>query len=249
MSADVGRSKAKDAATSGASTLLQGSLALVAAGFGGPLAGLAVSAVVSALGGAMSSKGDERVALVDARAAKEIQQRMTTGERPRDDEFFAEPENGRNAAVETVESLLLACRDEASERKLPYMSNLLCEIVFDDSISLDMAHQAISTVDQLTYRQFCILRLANTEDTDSLRSDDYRGQGEFSAEMYTLLQECADLYRTGLINFGTEVVFGPSDVKPAAMQTQGVGSLLHRLMRLNEIPTQDIEGVASLLQS
>ena len=243
------RVSAKVAAKSGASTLLQGGLAAAATGLGGPLAGISVSAVASALGRFMSSRGDERAADVFLRAAEEIQRRVDAGEQIRADGFFEASGNGRSAAEETAESLLLVCRDEASERKLPYMSNMLCEIAFDASVDLDMAHQAISAADQLTYRQLCIVQLAAAKNEFSLRADDYRGQGTFSTELFSVLQECEDLYRGGLVGFGGEIVFGLTDVKPAAMQLQGVGSLLHRLMRLNEIPAQDVTEFASWLRT
>ena len=172
---------------------------------------------------------------------------MDAGEQLRADGFFESPDDSRSAAEQTVESLLHACRDEASERKLPYMANMLCEVAFDASVDLDMAHQAISIAEQLTYRQLCIMQLAAAKDEFPLRTDDYRGQGRFSTELFPVLQECADLYRHGLVNFGGGVVFGLTDVKPAAMQLQGVGGVLHRLMRLHEIPHQDLAGIAYLL--
>lgn len=238
---------AADAAKSGAGTLLQGGLAAAATAVGGPLAGIGISAITSALSRLMSSRGNERVANAFVRAAEEIRRRIEAGEQLRTDGFFEAPENGRSAAEQTMEGLLRACRDEASERKLPYMSNMLCEIAFDASVDLDMAHQAISMTEQLTYRQLCIMQLAAVKSAFPLRTDDYRGQGTFSAELFPVLQECADLYRHGLVNFGGEVVFGLTDVKPAAMQLQGVGGVLHRLMRLHEMPLPDIAAIAHRL--
>jgi len=241
------RRSATDAVKSGAATLLHGGLAAAATSVGGPLAGIGISAITSALGNFMSSRGDERATSVFVRAANEIQQRVEAGEQLRTDGFFEASENGRSAAEETVEDLLRACRDEASERKLPYMSNMLCETAFDASVDLDMAHQAISIAERLTYRQLCIMQLAAAKNAYALRSDDYRGQGTFSAELYPVLQECADLYQHGLVNFGGEVVFGLTDVKPVSMQLQGVGGVLHRLMRLHELPQPDISVVAHRL--
>ncbi len=91
------------------------------------------------------------------------------------------------------------------------------------------------------------LQLADVKDTYLLRAEDYRGQGTFSADLFSALQECADLYQHGLLNFGGEVVFGLTDIKPASMQLQGVGGVLHRLMRLHEIPQQDISPIAHRL--
>lgn len=227
--------------------MLHGGLTAAATALGGPLAGMGMSAFTSALSGFIASRADERAAGVFVRAAEEIRQRMEAGEQLRTDGFFDAHGDGRSAAEQTMEGVLRACRDEAFERKLPYMSNMLCEVAFDVSVDLDVAHQAISTTEQLTYRQLCIMRLAVTKNDFPLRTDDYRGQGTFSADLFPVLQECADLYQMGLVNFGGEVVFGLTDVKPAAMQLQGVGGVLHRLMRLHEVPHQDVTGIAHLL--
>ena len=243
------RRSATAAAKSATDTLLKGGLTAVATAIGGPLAGIGVSTLASALGGFIESQADERAASVFIHAAKQIRQRIEAGEPLRSDGFFDAQGDDRSAAEQTMETVLRTCRDEAFERKLPYMSNMLCEIAFDASVDLDMAHQTISTAESLTYRQLCIMHLAVSKDDYPLRTDDYRGQGTFSADLFPVLQECADLYQSGLFNFGGEVVFGLTDVKPSAMQLQGVGAVLHRLMRLHEVPHGDIARIAHLLST
>ena len=109
-------------------------------------------------------------------AGAEIDDRITAGERVRSDGFFDDTTEGRSAGEEAWESVLSKCRQDASERKLPYMAHLLAGITFDTSVDQDTAHQVIAAAEQLTYRQLCLMRLAATKNAYPLRSDDYRGQ-------------------------------------------------------------------------
>ena len=77
-----------------------------------------------------------------------------------------------------------------------------------------MAHQLTKAAEALTYRQLCIMKLTTEKDQFALRLEDYRGHGDFSRELLQILYEYLDLYHRGFVNFGGEVVFGPSDVKP-----------------------------------
>jgi hypothetical protein len=111
-----------------------------------------------------------------------------------------------------------------------------------------MAHQIIKAAEQLTYRQLCIMRLSVVKQAFNLRGGDYRGQGSFTKEVYQLLYECLDLYNRGFINFGGEVVFGPTDIAPGKMTVQGMGADVYNIMRLATIPNEDLVPIATRLK-
>lgn len=64
-------------------------------------------------------------------------------------------------------------------------------------------------------------------------------------DLYQVLYECMDLYHRGLINFGGEVLFGPTDVKPGSMTAQGLGADIYNLMKLSTIPLGDLMPVVA----
>ena len=105
-----------------------------------------------------------------------------------------------------------------------------------------MAHQIIKSAEQLTYRQLCILCLAALKDRFELCATDYRGQGKFGIELMQVLYECLGLYDMAYINFGGEVAFGPTDVKPASMTVQGLGAHTYNLnaVKKTSLPHGDI---------
>ncbi|KAA0910466.1 hypothetical protein [Pusillimonas sp. ANT_WB101] len=190
-----------------------------------------------------------RIGGVLAIAASEIRQRLEKGESLRNDDFF-EPKGAlRSDAEEVAESVLLKSQREPEERKLPYMGNLFAAVAFDSQISAQLAHQITKVAEQLTYRQLCILKLATVKESFSLRADDYRNHGGgFAKELYQVLYECLDLYYRGLINFGGEVAFGPTDVKPGSLTVQGLGVDIFNLMKLASIPESDLTPITAQLK-
>ena len=129
------------------------------------------------------------------------------------------------------------------------MANLFANIAFDSTISSEMAHQVTKTAGELTYRQLCLLKLAVIQDEFDLRKSDYRGQKSFAKELYQVLYEFLGLYSRGYINFGGEVMLGPTDVKPASIRLQGLGAVTYDLMRLRDIPRDELVPIVAQLRS
>lgn len=166
----------------------------------------------------------------------------------RTDGFFNDKKNGRSAAEEIVESVILKAQKEPEERKITFMGNLLSNISFDSQINAELGHQIIKIAEQLTYRQLCILKLSAVKEKFNLQEQDYRGQDSFQKDLYQILYEYLDLYQRGLVNFGNEVAFGPTDIKPAKTTIQGIGADIFNLMGLTKIPDQDILIIAKVLR-
>ena len=237
---------------------ISGTLSLFSAvdpfvGFLAGPAGVIVSGTLKGIGKdikerQLSPREDFRVGKVLAIAALEIHHRIENGESLRNDGFFDRKSTGRSEAGEIAEAIMLKCQREPQEKKIPYMGYLKAGIAFDSNISADMGHQLIKAAEELTYRQLCILKLAVVKDSFGLRGEDYRGQGTFATELLQVLYECLYLYHRAYINFGGEVAFGPTDVKPGSMTVQGIGDNLFNLMKLSSIPDADIIPIAKVLK-
>lgn len=227
---------------------------------GGPVGAALLGAGGAAAAAALKHIGEEaserllgpreqvRVGGVLAIAAGEISQRIELGEAVRTDGFFDQNAKGRSDAEEVTESVLLKSQREPEEKKIPYMAHLLAGVAFDAQISAHMAHQITKAAEQLTYRQLCILKLAVVKDTFGLKDGDYRSHGAFAKELYQILYECLDLYHRGFINFGGDVAFGPTDVKPRGMTVQGLGADIFNLMKLSLTPNEDLMPIVSQLR-
>ncbi|MEQ8747365.1 hypothetical protein [Pyruvatibacter sp.] len=235
-----------------AGTAVGGALGFLAAGpVGAALGGAGGTLAAHALRGlgeevaerVLGSREKVRVGGALAIAASKIQGRLNHGESLRQDGFFQPTRNGRSDADEVAESVLLKCQREAEEQKIPYMAFLIANLAFEPEISTGLAHQIVKTAEQLTYRQLCILKIAALNSQYGLRQSDYRGHGNFEKALYELLYECIDLYSRSLISFNGEAAFGPTDVKPGSMTTQGIGQDLFNQMGLATIPQTDLDPI------
>jgi hypothetical protein len=197
----------------------------------------------------LSPREEVRVGSVVAIAADSIKKRIDAGEQLRTDNFFEQNPNKRSDADEVTENVLLKSQRETEEKKIPYTAKFLSAVAFDKNISAAYAHQLIKTVEKLTYRQLCLLRLFATKGHFQLRDTNYKEQGvDFPRAIYQILYECHELYNAGYIVNGGEVAFSLLDYTPAKIKIEGMGVDIHNLFSLSEIPIQDLQPLAQLLQ-
>ena len=229
--------------------LAGGPAGAAAGGAGGAAAAVALKHIGHEVGERyLAPREKARAGGVLAIAADNINRRVDAGEELRKDGFFENSDNNRTAAEEIAESVILKAQKEPEEKKISFIGNLLSNISFDSQISPEMGHQIIKIAEQLTYRQLCILKLAAVKQNLNLKDGDYRGHGSFQKDLYQVLYECLDLYHRGLVNFGGDVAFGPTDVKPAHITIQGLGADIFNLMGLMQIPDGDVLNIARVLK-
>lgn len=240
-----------------AGSAIAGSVAGTVAGFlaggpGGAVLGAALGPLITELGSEIASRflaprETERIGAAMALAVYRIKEKLDSGEKPRTDGFFEKEPDGRSAAEEVYEGVLIAAQREHQEKKLPFFANLMANLAFHPEIDRAYASFLVHLGEELSYRQLCLLTLFALKDKSMLRQQDYRSVESFGPSLTGVLYEAADLDRRGLVSCGA-VVFGPTDVKPGKMGVQGAGATLFELMELHRIPRQDVEDVASLLK-
>ena len=196
----------------------------------------------------LSHREKQRLGTVLGVMVTEIHRRLEHGETLRADGFFEKKQGDRSDAEEVAESVLLKVQREPEEKKIPYMGCLFASTAFNLEISVQMAHQLTKIAEQLTYRQLCILRLSVVKATYSLRDRNYREQGKFSKDLYQVLYECKELKIREYIAIEGAGLSGVTDVKPSGLSLQGIGADLYNLMKLSEIPDQDIEPIVEQLK-
>ena len=91
--------------------------------------------------------------------AEGIARRSKNGEEFRKDGFFEETPTNRSNFEEVVESTLKKVIDTTEEPKVKFMANLTENIHFDQDLDMDTYRQLLKDLDELTYRQLCIIRL------------------------------------------------------------------------------------------
>lgn len=103
----------------------------------------------------------------------------------------------------------------------------------------------INQVDNLLYRQICLLKLF-VEDHSLLRSSNYRNN-QISKKLVPILYEIIDLDKKQLINNSEHHVFGLTDLVPKEYVVHGLGKLLYELMELNNMPDSEIIELKEIL--
>lgn len=194
----------------------------------------------------------ERVGAVMSIILRDIHSRTNGGERVRTDGFFDPDLSDRSDAAEVAESVLLKCQKEPEEKKIPYMGHFFANVAFHPEVSAHLAHQLLKHAEQLTYRQFCLLKIALFDnDRPRLRNANYRpSEGSTTTlhlDLQQVLYEIHDLYNRGFVNFGGNAALGLTDVNPRMMKTQGLGTILSDLLRVIFIPQDDLEPIIEQL--
>ncbi len=228
--------------------LFAGPVGAAGAGIGGVIVAKTLNKVGQEISTRLLSPREKvRVGGVMALSTLEIEKRISEGETIRSDGFFDTNPNGRSNADEVVESVLLKSQREPEEKKLPYLAHLYANIAFSEEISTPMAHQLIKGVNQLTYRQLCILRLCAMKKIP-LREKDYREESSFPKELYQVLYECFDLSSKGYINNGSTIALGLTDLIPKEMTPQALGADIHNFLQLWNIPMEDLQPIIDQLK-
>jgi len=201
-----------------------------------------------------SPREKRRVLTVLALSAKAIERERAAGKQLRSDEFFNRKIDDRTTAEELGEAVIYAAYDEHEERKLPFLANLYASFGFDVHVDRAMANYLVKLGSALTYRQYCLLEIANDRHGYDLKPFGVlnRSGQENPTQVFAALAECFELYRFGLVKFSLQ--FGPitkvDDISLQSMELDTpMGAYLHLGMRLQEIASEDIAEVAKLLSA
>ena len=81
------------------------------------------------------------------------------GEKFRKDGFFEETPTNHSNFEEVVESTLKKVMDTTEAPKIKFMANLTENVHFNENLDMDTYRQILKDLDELTYRQLCIIRL------------------------------------------------------------------------------------------
>ena len=91
---------------------------------------------------------------------KGIDQRKKNCEEYRQNGFLEGTPTNESKVKEAVESILKKVRDTTEKPKTDFIGYLTVNVFFDEDLDMDTYRQILKDLDELTYRQLCIIRLA-----------------------------------------------------------------------------------------
>jgi hypothetical protein len=187
-----------------------------------------------------------RVGRAIAVAAVRMEERIEAGEKVRADPFVHPDGEGRSDADEAVESALFADMNSAEEKKVDFIGALMTSIVLDPSISASDAQQMIETAQNLRYRAFVVLKIANDVHAHGWPR---RGGAEVEgppADLYPLTAQIYDMSRRGLIEMRDKpedntnyAILGVEEIDPSKLHLSPLGKALYKNMELQRLPESD----------
>ena len=232
------------------------------AAFGGAW-GIIIARSISEIANRLLSNREKvRVGATADFALTKIKFRLDAGDSIRDDGFFDEKAQKRSDAEEIFEGVLLKAKNEHEEKKAKIFGNIFANIAFFPGFSVGEANHLLRIVENLTYRQTCLLSLIKRKKEIKgiqLKKDSYQAdyeKGNVPSESMSLLQESYEMFTSGLIicqdeSSESELVFFSLtewlDVIPNGLLLNQMGKRYYKIMGLDEIPEEDIKEVASYL--
>lgn len=187
-------------------------------------------------------------------AAEGIAQKEKDCEEFRKDGFFEETPTNRSNFEEVVESTLKKVMDTTEDPKIKFMANLTENVHFDQDLDIETYRQILRDLNELSYRQLCIIRLiilyGNQEvDIWPITNREQIPQNE-QARFYSIGRDFENLADNHYIE--STSIPRLSDINEPFLRNPGNGSLsgytkrLHAFVNLDDIPIEDIEKTFSI---
>jgi hypothetical protein len=197
-------------------------------------------------------------------AAEGIAQRLADSEKYCEDGFFDETPTDRSKIDEVVESTLKEVMDTTEEPKIKYMANLTENVHFDSDLDIDTYRRLLKYLDELSYRQLCIVKLFM--DADQIDLDNF-GNPNITQNLSSILTDCFEVRDKGLIgpnnplikkmselylgSSGKTWVVGGDSPEYPGFNSRGaniLGENMFKFAKLNQIPDEHIEAILKELK-
>ena len=145
----------------------------------------------------LSPRENLRVGSALILAAEGIRKRLESGESVRADGFFDKTATNYSNMDEAVESTLKKVMGTTEEPKIKFMANLIESVYFDSDLDMHTYRHILKHLEELTYRQLCIVKLFMNADQIDL---DNFGNPNITQNLSSILTDCLEVRDKGLIN-------------------------------------------------
>lgn len=199
-------------------------------------------------------------------AAVGLAQRLNDGEKFRKDGFFEETPTDRSNFEEVVESTLKKVIDITEEPKIKLLANVTKNIHFDEDLDMNTYRQILKVLDELSYRQLCIIKMCKNADNIDVES---LGNTGATTKLGSILGDFFELRDKGFIDpnspimrkfeklyvgsYGDTVLAdGHSPELPGFADQDGFFNFLietlFKFADLDNIPDKDVDAIEQVLK-
>ena len=187
-------------------------------------------------------------------AAEGIAQELKDGKEFRKDGFFEETPTNRSNWEEAVESTLKKVMDATDEPKIRFMGYLTKNVHFNQDIDIGTYRQLLNDLDELSYRQLCIIRLIvlsrnDKVDIDSINNIEQVPQSERTrfysiGRDYEYLMDNHYIWGASIPRYSEHN--DPFASNPVFASLPDSTERFHQFVNLDKIPPEDIEDAFSM---
>jgi len=186
----------------------------------------------------ISPREEIRIGASFAFAIQKLQENLEKGAQIRTDQFFDSNENNRADSEEILEGIILAAQKEYEERKVKYLGNLFANICTNSKIGREQANQFIKTINNLSYRQLCIIQLLKQK--KSIHNNlDHAKTDDFKIEQHDIMIEVRDMQLKGILSLVWRMKSIDDNSAPIPISDINItenGLLFCEILSLDEIP-------------
>lgn len=176
-------------------------------------------------------------------ASRKIEEKLTAGETPREDDFFVGHDDNycdpnSSKAAETFESILMIAKDTYEKQKIKYIGNLYASFCFESMLLPSQMSTILSLAERLSYNDLCYLYIFRNKSLFTMPKLD-PAVHEFSSLVV----------KTGIVELMKLGLIASVDSKPAPLYfanldvsnllVQGLGFALYECMGLEEMSILD----------
>ena len=200
-------------------------------------------------------------------SAEGMVQRLRDGEKLRGNGFFEETPTKRSNFEEVVESTLKKVMDLTEEPKISFLANVTINIHFDEDLDMNTYRQILKVLNELSYRQLCIIKMCKNADNIDVES---LGNTKATTKLGSILRDFFELRDKGFIDpnspimgkidklyvgsYGNTIVDGGhSPELPGFANQDGFFNFLietlFKLAELDKIPDKDVDAIEQALKN
>ena len=215
----------------------------------------------------LTSRGEsKRLYQWGKQAAEGIAQRSNAGEDFRMDGFFNETPTNRSNFEEVVESTLKKVMDLTEEPKISFLANVTINIHFDEDLDMNTYRQILKVLDELSYRQLCIIKMCKNADNIDVES---LGNTEATIKLGSILGDFFELRDKGFIDPNSPIMIRIQELyigsKGNSLWYSGekspeisgftesngyfnlLSDILFKFANLDKIPDKDVDAIEQVL--
>lgn len=197
----------------------------------------------------ISPREEIRIGASFAFAIHKLQDNLQNGSQIRTDQFFDANENDRSGSEEILEGIILGAQKEYEERKVKYLGNLYANICTNSKISREQANQLIKTINNLSYRQLCIIQLLKEAKSDPLNLESTKTD-DFKIEQHDVMIEIRDMQHKGLLRIVWRLMSINDDSAPIPINDINItdsGMLFCETLSLDEVPKIELDELNKII--